>query len=329
MSMPTHLESERLILRPFVHGDWPALHAHYGDPECTRFTFGRALSEGESWRAMASMVGHWALRGYGPYALEEKTSGTVIGAAGLWYPMDWPEPEIKWALSRPFWGQGLASEAVRVVQTMALEAAPELRLISFINAQNEASIRLALAVGARLEQQRQFRGAAWHLYRHPGYAAKKDIRIECLDPHSGEAQALLQASDRLMAELYPALSSQHLESVEGLKQAEVLFLGVWVGSELAGCGAVKRKQDAQGQAYGEIKRVFVRAEMRGRGLSKRLMLCLEQDLIERGIKTARLQTGLRQPEALALYAGLGYQRRRAFGGHEADETGVFMEKKLR
>ncbi len=328
MTLPTHLETERLILRPFKHADWSALHAHYADPACTRFTFGRALSEAESWRAMASMAGHWALRGYGPYALEEKASGAVIGAAGLWYPNDWPEPEIKWALSRAFWGRGLASEAVRAVQTMALREAPELPLISFINAQNSASIRLALAVGATLELEREFRGSPWQLYRHPGYAVLS-VNIAALDPHSAAAQALLAASDRLMAELYPALASEHLESATGLAQPDVLFLGLWVGAELAGCGAVKRMPaDASGLAYGEIKRVFVRPEQRGRGLSKLLMQGLERDLIERGLGLARLETGIRQPEALALYSRLGYQRRGPFGGKLADETGVFMEKRL-
>lgn len=154
-------------------------------------------------------------------------------------------------------------------------------------------------------------------------------RIAVLDPAAPVAQALLAASDRFMAELYPALASQHLESTEGLQQASVLFLGVWVGPELAGCGAVKRRVDEQsGLAYGEIKRVFVHPAQRGRGLSRLLMQALEQDLIERGIQLARLETGRRQPEALALYASLGYQRCTPFGGHVADETGVFMEKTL-
>ncbi len=143
------------------------MHAHYSDPECTAFTFGRVLTEGESWRAMASMVGHWGLRGYGPYAIVEKSSQAVLGTAGLWYPNDWPEPEIKWALVRRHWGQGFASEAVRAVQAMAAAHLGPVMPISFINAANQASIRLALAVGAVFETERLFRGAPWRIYRHP------------------------------------------------------------------------------------------------------------------------------------------------------------------
>jgi RimJ/RimL family protein N-acetyltransferase len=325
MKLPIRLESPRLILRPFEHADWPALHAHYADPACTRFTFGRSLSEGESWRAMASMAGHWALRGYGPYALQDKASGAVIGAAGLWYPNDWPEPEIKWALSRAYWGQGYASEAVRAVQAMALAAAPEQPLISFINADNAASIRLAQAVGAHLEEAREFRGGPWQLFRHPGYGPR--LEIAPLDPFSAGAQSLLAASDALMQSLYPAVSI-HLASAETLSAANVHFLGIHADGQLAACGAVKRLQQADGLAYGEIKRIFVRPESRGQGLSKRLMQSLEWHLRTRGIALARLETGIHQPEALALYAGLGYQRRGPFGDYVADATGVFMEKAL-
>lgn len=154
------------------------------------------------------------------------------------------------------------------------------------------------------------------------------VHIQPLDPDCAAAQTLLAASDRLMAELYPALAGHHLESAEGLKQANVLFLGVWVGAELAACGAVKRSQNSAGLAYGEIKRVFVCPAQRGHGLSKLLMQALEQDLMARGITLARLETGIHQPEALALYARLGYRRCEPSEGQVADATGVFMEKQL-
>ena len=167
MRIPRQTETPRLILREFKHEDWPALHAHYSDLECTKYTFKRALSEGESWRAMASMVGHWQIRGYGPYAIEEKATGQVLGAAGLWFPNDWPEPEIKWALSRAYWGKGFASEAVRGVQAMALQHCLALRPISLIHQDNAASIQLALAVGAQFEKSMEFRAGQWRVHRHP------------------------------------------------------------------------------------------------------------------------------------------------------------------
>lgn len=166
MSVPLTIDTPRLTLRQFAADDWKALHEHYSDVECTKYTFGRALSEGETWRAVASMAGHWQLRGYGPYAVVEKATGAVVGTVGFWYPNDWPEPEIKWALVRRFWGRGIAGEAARAVQRVAPDhfAKP---LISLIGAQNAPSIKLALSVGAKLEEETLFRGNPFHIYRHP------------------------------------------------------------------------------------------------------------------------------------------------------------------
>lgn len=166
-AIPERMETDRLVLRMFVEGDWRALHEHYSDAECTRYTFRRALTEAATWRAMASMAGHWQLRGYGPYALEEKSTRTVLGTVGLWYPVEWPEPEIKWALARRHWGKGYASEAVRAVQRMVRDCLPELHLISLIDSRNEASIGLARSVGATLEREIEFSGGPFHIYRHP------------------------------------------------------------------------------------------------------------------------------------------------------------------
>lgn len=164
--IPENIVTDRLILRTFDNADWKAMHEHYSDEICIAFTMGRVLTEGESWRAMASIAGHWLLRGYGPYAVEEKSSGAVLGTVGLWYPNDWPEPEIKWALTRRYWGRGFASEAARAIVRMAAEFLPHISLISFIHAENTASIRVALAIGAKFEKEVDFRAAKWHIYRH-------------------------------------------------------------------------------------------------------------------------------------------------------------------
>lgn len=164
--IPSQLESERLILRMFREDDWRTMHAHYSHPECTRYTLGRVLSEGESWRLTATLAGHWLLRAYGPYALEEKASGAMIGAVGLWFPSDFPEREIKWALHPASWGKGYASEAARAVLDMARTVYPGQPPISFIDRDNAASIRVAQSVGAKLENEVDFRGRRFQIFRH-------------------------------------------------------------------------------------------------------------------------------------------------------------------
>jgi RimJ/RimL family protein N-acetyltransferase len=190
--IPTALETGRLNLRPFRHEDWRALHAYYSDADATRYTVGRAFTEAESWRAMAGMAGHWMLRGFGPYCLEEKASGSVLGVAGLWYPNDWPEPEIKWALVRPHWGRGFASEAARAVQSAAARHLPDLHLISLIHEDNEPSMRLAEAVGAKCERTMDFRGSTARIYRHPhpsSLRVQAGVQGEAVPPGKPESHA--------------------------------------------------------------------------------------------------------------------------------------------
>jgi len=165
--VPQKLETERLILRQFQENDWRDLHEYYMDGKATKYTESHAFSEGETWRTMCILIGHWQMRGYGPYAVEEKASGKVLGPIGFWFPNDWPSPEIMWALAQQYWGKGFASEAVRAVQSAGRKYLPDISLISFINAGNLASIRLAIAVGAEFEKEVLFRGDTWHIYRHP------------------------------------------------------------------------------------------------------------------------------------------------------------------
>ncbi len=164
--MPLRLESERLLLRQFEDDDWRDLHEYYGDASATRYTFGHALGEGDTWRVMCGMLGHWQLRGYGPYALEHKESGRVLGTVGFWYPNDWPEPEIKWGLAARYHGQGYAAEAARGVLAAGSRHMPGIRPISMIHVDNTASIRLATALGARHESDRSYEGEPHRVYRH-------------------------------------------------------------------------------------------------------------------------------------------------------------------
>ncbi len=99
-------------------------------------------------------------------AVEVKSSGKVAGIVGLWYPVEWPEPEITWHLSRGYLGKGYAREAARAVLKMAAEYIPEISLISIIHTENIDSIKLAAALNAKFERTVKFRGCNWYVYRH-------------------------------------------------------------------------------------------------------------------------------------------------------------------
>lgn len=164
--VPETLETDRLKLRMFKDEDWQDLHILYSDEETTRYTIRRVLDEDDSWRTMAMLIGHWQLRGYGPYAVEEKVSGTVMGYVGLWYPRAWPEPEIAWALARSYWGKGFASEAARCVKAMAHKHLPDIPFISMTDKNNSRSRKLAESLGAKFERELVFKDHLCVIYRH-------------------------------------------------------------------------------------------------------------------------------------------------------------------
>ena len=147
--------------------------------------------------------------------------------------------------------------------------------------------------------------------------------IEYLDPDSPDVQALIAASDAYYVDLYPA-ESTHLENSEDLKRPNVLFVGCRIDGELVASGAAKILQEDV--SYAEIKRVFVLAQYRGKGLSNQIMRYLENELENRGVTLFRLETGIKQPEALGLYRKLGYRERGPFGAYVPDPLSVFMEK---
>ena len=151
------------------------------------------------------------------------------------------------------------------------------------------------------------------------------LSVRPLPFDDADAERLLRMSDEYMAARYPP-ESNHADSIDVLRQADAVFVGAYLDAELVGCGAVKVLDDDG--IYGEIKRVFVAAEHRGKGIAGEIMRALEDHLRSRGIGIARLEAGPRQPEALRLYGKLGYTERAAFGAYVADPLSIFMERRL-
>ena len=151
------------------------------------------------------------------------------------------------------------------------------------------------------------------------------MKITPLDPFSKDAQELLSLSDAYLENLYP-FESNHLASNAELADQSTVFLGIYDGDKILGCGAVKVMED-DGE-YGELKRVFIKEAYRGQGLSKQLIVALENSLVEMSITVMRLETGIHQLEALGLYQRLGYKKRGPYGSYALDPLSIFMEKKL-
>jgi len=159
------LETDRLLLRGLQPEDLDAYAAMYADPEVMRYLEdGRPLDRAAAWRSMALHLGHWSLRGYGQWALIERSTGEFVGRAGLWQPDGWPGLEIGWVLGRPYWGHGYATEAARSAIAYTANQLDADHLISLIRPENSPSIRLAERLGETYERTIDLLGQQAHVY---------------------------------------------------------------------------------------------------------------------------------------------------------------------
>ena len=167
------LETERLILRGWRADDFDAFAAMMVDPEVARFLTGdqRPMDRASAWRTLALFVGHWSLRGFGLFAVEEKGSGAFVGRIGAWQPEEWVGFELGWGLARPYWGKGYAREAARAAGDWAWTQIKTDELVSLIHVDNARSTRVAERLGATFERVVPFRGSDCAIYRHPSRAA--------------------------------------------------------------------------------------------------------------------------------------------------------------
>src|SRR5262245_51233727 len=160
------LETDRLTLRMLCESDLDAYAEMCADPEVMRYIGdSQPLARPMAWRNLAMMVGHWSLRGYGLWAVEERSSGVLVGRIGFWNPDGWPDFELGWTLSRSFWGRGYATEGARAALRFAFTQMNRPHVISLIHPDNAASIRVAQRLGERLAGQTEVMGKPALVYR--------------------------------------------------------------------------------------------------------------------------------------------------------------------
>jgi putative acetyltransferase len=155
--------------------------------------------------------------------------------------------------------------------------------------------------------------------------AVEEIRITITqsDPRSPSSVALIEELDRHLNGLYPA-ESNHLMDLDALCAPDVRFFIADMEGESLGCGAVK-----QFAGYTEVKRVYVVPRARGLGIAKRIIETLEAATRAAGLPIMRLETGIYQPDAIAVFEKAGFARCPRFGDYpEDDPYSVFMERKL-
>jgi RimJ/RimL family protein N-acetyltransferase len=143
------IHTERLILSPHGLDDFEACAAMWADPAVTRH-IGVPSPASEVWGRVLRYAGHWALMGWGFFAVRERATGAFVGEVGL---MDFkrdveprlPYPECGWVLVASAHGKGYATEACRALLAWADPQFP--RTTCIIAADNAGSIRVARKLG--------------------------------------------------------------------------------------------------------------------------------------------------------------------------------------
>jgi RimJ/RimL family protein N-acetyltransferase len=169
------IETENLRLRRPEIGDLEAIHAMRSDLAIVRFLGGRALNREEAWHRLTRIVGHWALRGYGMFAVVDKRSGALVGEVGLFdgcrglSPDFDNAPEAGWILAGEAQGKGYAGEAAAAAHRWFAAVHGEQRSVCIIAPENLASFRVAHKLGYKSFGQVDYQnGPVVMLERIPG-----------------------------------------------------------------------------------------------------------------------------------------------------------------
>jgi RimJ/RimL family protein N-acetyltransferase len=160
------LETERFILRGYRPEDVAPFAAFYAT-ERARFVGGPMTGE-LACRALMAYAGHWQIRGYGRWMVDDKATGETLGNVGLWYPDGWPEPEIGWTLFDGAEGRGVAHETALAARAYAFDRLGWTTAISLVAPDNTRSAALAARMGATRDGTfAHERYGTMQIWRHP------------------------------------------------------------------------------------------------------------------------------------------------------------------
>jgi RimJ/RimL family protein N-acetyltransferase len=164
----------RLRLRAPVIGDYPAYRDVFTTDRAQYM--GGPFTEDEAFADFCQGIAGWMLRGAGMWTLTRLGDDAPLGWIYLWQEMGDPEPEIGWVLTAGAEGQGFAQEAALAVLPHAVALFGPGGFVSYIDAGNDASARLAIRLGGQRDPAAEAAMAArgevdLHVYRHSGKGA--------------------------------------------------------------------------------------------------------------------------------------------------------------
>ena len=284
------------------------------DPDVQRF-LGGVRTPYDAFTTLATHAGHWALRGYGGWAVERRADGAYLGRIGLFCPDEWPGTELVWKLARHAWGSGYATEAARAVMGWAWTMLGVERLISLIDVDNAASARVAQRLGMAPDGEIEVLGhrAVVHAIGAPGREAAFALR------RAGTADAArLHAAVQAAFDDYRSISPPGwIPPDEGAAREAEYLAADWYccvlsepGGVLAGhvawMPAAEHRNGADDPGLAHLRHLFVAPGWWGSGLASRLMSEAVRDARQAGFTAIRLGTPQAQGRARRFYEREGF-----------------------
>lgn len=148
------------------------------------------------------------------------------------------------------------------------------------------------------------------------------VKIEKRDWDHNDFRELVALLDEEFRERYGAIQDEY--DRHNTTGPSTVILVAYDENRAVGCGAFRKfNSDTV-----EIKRMFVRKESRGKGVSKLILNQLEELAAKEGYSTAVLETGIKQQEAIGLYKKSGYQQTEKYGPYSDLEFSICMAKKI-
>lgn len=141
------LSTERTILRAPKLSDWEAMRTIYMGARARYF--GGPFTEEDGWLDWCQLIAGWILRGFGGWTLCQKSNDAPIGTILIAHEMGDEELELGWFLTKEGEGQGFAREAAKAALHWAFQERKLATLVSYIDPENQRSIRLAEALGGQ------------------------------------------------------------------------------------------------------------------------------------------------------------------------------------
>ena len=165
------LVTDRLVLRAHESGDLERSAAMWADPVVVRHIGNQPFSRQEVWSRLLRYVGHWAVLGYGYWAVTSRDDGHLLGELGFAdfkrsiEPSIEGVPELGFALMREAHGKGFATEALRAVVAWGDERFA--RTVAIVNPDNVVSQRVLDKLGYRDTHRTTYGGEAVRMFARP------------------------------------------------------------------------------------------------------------------------------------------------------------------